>query len=198
MKVVVGLGNPGKKYDGSPHNVGFAVIDRLCEMTSSGLRRSLRFKARMGDVSLAGERVLLVKPQTYMNRSGDTVGAILRYRKLSTDDLIVVLDDADLAFCRLRIRGEGSSGGHRGLESIIAAVGSVNFARIKIGIGRGMGKGSGLIEHVLRPFGKDEAETVKSCIDRAASAVETVLESSISEAMNRFNGPEPVESVQID
>lgn len=186
MKVVVGLGNPGKKYEHTRHNVGFWTIDDLSERLSCELKRSFRFKARIGKGLLDDEKVMLVKPETYMNNSGRAVGSVLRYGKLEASDLIVVLDDADLDFGRLRVRTHGSSGGHRGLSSIIEHVRSEDFVRVRIGIGRDKDGGE-LVKHVLRTFSPTEEEKVQGTIGMAAEAVLCVLRSGVDAAMNKFN-----------
>jgi PTH1 family peptidyl-tRNA hydrolase len=132
-------------------------------------------------------RVLLVKPRTYMNGSGEAVGAILRYWKLEPRDMVVLVDDADLQVGQLRLRAKGSSGGHRGLESIIQEAGSPEFPRVRIGVGRDR-RGKDLVKHVLTPFSPEERETVRRVVERAAEAVACILESDFSEAMNRYNG----------
>ena len=188
MKIVVGLGNPGKEYAETPHNVGFAVIEQLAAGFDCAMRRSLRFNARIGHVTVAPEPLLLVEPLTFMNRSGDAVAAILGYRKLSTSDMVVVLDDADLDIGWLRIRARGSSGGHRGLDSIIRSTGGDAFARVRIGVGRGRRRDD-LVEHLLSRFSRQEWQQIQPEITRAADAVRCVLESGAEAAMNRFNGP---------
>ena len=188
MKAVVGLGNPGKRYANTPHNVGFAVVNELAGgPLSCRLKKSFRFGARHGMARLADESVLLAKPETFMNRSGRAVASLLRYWKISPGDMVVVLDDADLALGRLRIRPNGSSGGHRGLGSVIDAVGTTDFARVRLGIGRGA-RGEDLVEHVLKPFGGEEGELAGDMVARAVEAVMCVLSSGTDEAMNRFNG----------
>jgi len=190
VKVIVGLGNPGKRYANTPHNVGFDVADELADRVQAGFRRGLRFKARIAQGTHERETLLLVKPQTYMNNSGEAVGAIVRYRKLDVSDTVVIVDDADLAFGRLRIRPGGSSGGHRGLQSIIRHLGSDAFARVRVGIGRRKA-GEHLIAHVLSPFGEREREQVARIVSRAADAVMRLLEAGVDAAMNDFNGPPP-------
>ena len=187
VKVIVGLGNPGKKYKNTPHSVGFEVVDEIATRLACSLRRSLRVKAVMGRGVFEGEDLLLVKPTAYMNRSGPVVAHVMRRRGLEPSDLVVVLDDADLEFGRLRVRAKGSSGGHRGLGSIVEAVGANDFARVRIGIGRKTSGGS-LVEHVLRPFSADDRKRMKTVIGMAADAVMSVIESGVAEAMNRFNG----------
>lgn len=186
--MVVGLGNPGKRYAGTPHNVGYAAADALAGRLGCKLRRSFRFKSRLGKARLAGETVLLVKPETYMNSSGMAVGSLLRYYKGSVGDLIVVLDDADLEPGRLRIRPQGGNGGHRGLASVIEGVGSEAFLRIRIGIGRRQHR-TGLVDHVLSPLSDEDRAVVDPAVVRAAEAALSVIESGAEAAMNTFNVP---------
>jgi peptidyl-tRNA hydrolase, PTH1 family len=186
VNILVGLGNPGKRYERTPHNAGFAVIDELARQLSCPLRTSFRFEARLGKAVFGDERILLVQPKTFMNNSGLAVAPILRYNKADVADLLVILDDADLEFGRLRIRAAGSSGGHKGLASIIENVGSEEFARIRIGIGRSSEK-SGLVEQVLTPFSKKEQAEMAQTVSKAAEAALCVLESGVETAMNRFN-----------
>ena len=187
MKVIVGLGNPGKRYADTPHNGGFAVVDALAETWNCRLRRSFRFGARCGKARGNGEPVLLVKPETYMNNSGQAVGGLLRYHKAPPSDLVVVLDDADLPLGRLRVRACGSSGGHRGLASVIGHVGGEAFARVRIGIGR-RGQEEDLVRHVLSAFSARDRPRADRAVDMAAEAVQCVLEHGVEAAMNRFNG----------
>lgn len=194
MKVIVGLGNPGREYENTPHNVGFAVIDELAGDASCSLRRSLRFGAKVGNGSLCGQAVMLVQPQTYMNRSGLSVGAIVRYRKLTCDDVIVVSDDIDLEFGYLRIRMGGSSGGHKGIDSLIQHLGGRDFTRVRIGVDKGR-EGRDPVEHVLSPFSGDERVKIGKTVTRAAAAIQCLLRAGIDEAMNKFNGRQDVESI---
>lgn len=186
MKIVVGLGNPGKRYENTPHNIGFDVIDRLAAISGSSLRRSLRFNARLGECVVAGQPALLVKPLTFMNGSGESVAPVMRYRKLAVADLIVVVDDADLPTGHLRLRAQGGSGGHRGLESLIANLGSNAFARVRIGIGR-REDGRDLVAHVLSRFSAAERREMDQVVDRAARAVVCLVGSGPEAAMNEFN-----------
>lgn len=188
MKVLVGLGNPGKMYVNTPHNIGSAVIEALADgALSCRLRKSIRFKARIGESRIEDENCLLVQPTTCMNRSGMSVGRILRYRKIDPEDLVVVLDDADLEFGRLRIKLGGGSGGHKGLASVVEHVNSEEFVRVRIGIGRETGCGS-LVDHVLKPFKPGERKGVDAAVKRAADAVICVLKTGVDVAMNEFNG----------
>lgn len=193
MKTVVGLGNPGKQYANTPHNVGFDVVDELAVRYGCEFRRSLRFRSRIGKVSPSEAALLLVKPETYMNRSGLAVGAVLRYWKAVPGDLLVVLDDADLEMGRIRVRMSGGSGGHRGLASIVEHVGSTDFTRVRIGIGRA-GDGRDLVDHVLSSFSDEERERMQPVLCRAADAVQCVMTSGVKAAMNEYNGWRPEKS----
>jgi len=186
VKLIVGLGNPGKRYSRTPHNIGFDVVDRLGERLSTSLRRSIRFKARIGKARLEDETLVLLEPQAYVNRSGNVVAAVLRYRRMSPSDMVVVLDDADMEAGKLRIRAKGGSGGHKGLASIIDCVGTDAFARVRIGIGRGEG-GRDIVEHVLTPFTSAERARVEPAIEKAEQAVLCIIESGLDRAMNMYN-----------
>ena len=187
MKSIVGLGNPGKEYENTPHNAGFAVADELADRYGCSLRKSLRFNARMGKATEGSDRLMLVQPQTYMNESGKAVASVLRYYKAAIEDMVVVLDDADLDLGRIRVRSSGGAGGHRGLRSIIDSIGTENFARVRIGIGRD-DNGAALVSHVLSRFSAEEGKVMKDAVGRAADAVSCVLRSGVDEAMNGFNG----------
>lgn len=195
MKIIVGLGNPGNKYENTPHNVGFAVVDELAVMLSCRLHKGLRFRAGSGRAEVAGQSVLLVKPMTYMNNSGEAVAAIARYHKVDVVDVIVVSDDADLQIGSLRIRAGGGAGGHKGLNSIVQHVGSKEFARVRLGIGRGDGSRQSLVDHVLEPFSRDEKLVMDKMIGQAAKAVICMLESGTDVAMNKFNGRQDIEKI---
>lgn len=186
MRVIVGLGNPGREYEKTPHNVGFAVLDQIASRLSCSFRRSLRFPLRTAKAAFGGEDLLLVKPQTYMNNSGSAVWPVLSRRGLGPADLIVALDDADLPAWQIRIRKKGGSGGHKGLESLIGVLGSEDFIRLRVGIGRGEGDAS-LRGHVLRPLSGEAWETMQEAAARAAEAVFCILERSVESAMNHYN-----------
>ena len=186
MKLVVGLGNPGREYERTRHNVGFLAVEEMARRSGAAWRRSLRFPARMATIRPAdGPETLLMEPLTYMNASGDAVGPLLRKRGLTPDDLLVIFDDADLPAGALRVRPFGGPGGHNGMRSIIAAIGSDRFARIRIGIGRG--GGAELVEHVLASFTPDEWKTMDDTIRRGADAALCWAVEGIEPAMNRFN-----------
>ncbi len=187
MKLVVGLGNPGAAYAGSPHNVGFEVVDRLAQRAGMDVRESRRFRAALAKGELAGEAVVLMKPLTFMNASGEAVGAWLRWRRMTAADLVVLLDDVDLEPGRLRIRARGGSGGHKGLASVIQHTGSDAFVRVRLGVGRGDDEREDVVAHVLRPLTGTRRETVSAMVDEAADAVEMILKQGVDRAMNRFN-----------
>lgn len=187
MKVIVGLGNPGKRYENTPHNVGAQVVKRLAARLECKLRGSFRFRARIGRSAAGGVESLLVMPRTWMNESGSSVSAILRYHRLGPEDLIVVVDDADLEIGRLRIRRKGSSGGHKGLISVSQHVGSEEFSRLRIGVGRS-NNGEDLVRHILHPFSALEREAIDKVVDTAVDAVVCLLEFGEDRAMNEYNG----------
>ncbi len=186
MKVITGLGNPGREYERTPHNVGFDVVDVLRGRFAAEWQTSRKFQARIAKTTQAGEALLLVQPLTFMNLSGTSVAPILRYHGGTPDDLIVVLDDADLPLGRLRVKPSGGSGGHRGLASVIEAVGTETFARVRLGVGRDVS--GGLVEHVLGKFSGESLEWARKTVDAAADAVCCLLTGGIAEAMNRYNG----------
>lgn len=182
MKAVVGLGNPGRTYAHTRHNVGFDVLDVIAKR--KGIRiLSRRHRALVGSFDLDGEEVLLVKPQTFMNDSGAAVELVVRKHGLPLENIIVVCDDIDLPVGAIRIRRKGSSGGHKGLQSIINRLHSSDFPRIRIGVGR---EGDA-IDHVLSRFSKKDREVIEVALERAADAVEMILSAGIEPAMNEFN-----------
>jgi PTH1 family peptidyl-tRNA hydrolase len=189
VKLVVGLGNPGAKYHGTRHNIGFAVVDELAE------RGRVAFAAAPVDALVAkvrrvdgAEPVLLAKPMTFMNRSGEAVGGLVRYFKIALADVLIVVDEVQLPLGRLRARPNGSNGGHNGLKSIEAHVGS-DYARLRIGVGRGEQRRD-LADHVLAAFDRDELAEVERMTRQAADAADTFITEGIEVMMNRFNaGP---------
>ncbi|MBO4287363.1 MAG: aminoacyl-tRNA hydrolase [Kiritimatiellae bacterium] len=186
MKMIAGLGNPGREYEGTPHNVGFDVVDALASRLGASWKNSSKFHALTAKAEYAGDVLWLVKPQTYMNLSGQAVAPLLRYYAGTPADLVAVEDDADLPLGRLRIRAGGGSGGHHGLDSLIACLGTEAFARIRIGIGR---RGHGdLAAQVLGKFGADRLELAGKAVAAAADAALCLAEKGLNEAMNRFNG----------
>ena len=184
--VIVGLGNPESKYDRTRHNAGFMAIDRLCE--KYGVRLSkMKFKAIYNTAEIDGMRIMLVKPQTYMNNSGESVSEILRFYKIGLDKLIVLCDDISLDVGKLRIRAKGSDGGQRGVRSIIELVGSQDFTRIKIGIGNKPAPDYDLADWVLSRFRDDETEPLDTALKNAAAAAVMIAGGNIDRAMNKYN-----------
>ena len=195
MKLIVGLGNPGAQYKGTRHNVGFAVLDELARRASVSFESApadalmARWRRNVGVGSGGADDVLLVKPLTFMNLSGQAVGELARYFKIDVADLLVVVDEAQLPLGKLRARSRGSAGGHNGLKSVIAHLGD-EFARLRLGVGRGDDRRN-LADHVLTRFDKDEAAEVDRMIARGADAAETFIISGIAAVMNQFNGGDP-------
>lgn len=186
MKVIAGLGNPGREYVHTPHNAGFMALEALAGMLGVTLRRSFRFKARIGKAVVAGVPVVLVQPLTYMNVSGDAVGPVMAYYHVGPEDLVVISDDADLPLGVLRVRRKGSSGGHNGLKSIAERLGTEDFTRVRVGIGRDA-RADALVAHVLRKMEEERLEALAAAARMAAAAVRTVLTDGVDAAMNRFN-----------
>jgi PTH1 family peptidyl-tRNA hydrolase len=183
VKAIVGLGNPGEKYRGTRHNIGFAVVEELAR------RAQVEFAAAPVEALMVRWRerdAVLVKPLTFMNLSGEAVSALLRYFKIEPVDLLVVLDEVQLPLGKLRARPNGSPGGHNGLKSIARHLGD-GYARLRIGVGRGDARRD-LADHVLTRFDKDEAEEVERMTVRAADAADTFITSGIAAVMNGFNG----------
>lgn len=188
MKIVVGLGNPGKKYEGTRHNVGFDVLLALFQRFAADRWRS-SFEAEVTEVQVSGERVLLVAPQTYMNLSGRSVRSVVSFYKTPLSELLLVHDDINLETGRLRIRSSGSSGGQKGLQNAIDQLGTADFSRLRVGVGR-PSEGGNVVDHVLQKFTKAERIIMESCVDRAASAVEAWVREGVDKAMNLFNPSE--------
>ncbi|MEI6084880.1 MAG: aminoacyl-tRNA hydrolase [Verrucomicrobiota bacterium] len=183
-QLVVGLGNPGKEYVGTRHNVGFAIVEALAEKLDCSLRSRTKFSAQMGAVG----PVTLLKPQTFMNRSGVAVAAVVHWLKLMPADVLVVVDDADLPLGQLRLRLAGGSGGHNGLRSICEALGgSEDFRRLRVGIGRREAVGSDITNHVLGRFAATERKDAELAVAEAVQAIECCLSDGFAVAMNRFN-----------
>ncbi|MCX8156149.1 MAG: aminoacyl-tRNA hydrolase [Verrucomicrobiae bacterium] len=187
--LVAGLGNPGAEYAQTRHNIGFMVADCLARRWGCAWEESRRLRARLARAVFAGQRGWLCQPLTFMNLSGEAVGAALEYYQVPLTRLLVIVDDADLPLGVLRLRPEGSSGGHHGLESIQTRVGSTAFARLRVGIGRQAGQPRELASHVLSRFGAGEISVAEQAVERAASQVECWLTAGVQAAMNQFNGP---------
>ncbi len=194
MKVLVGLGNPGAEYAETPHNLGFQALDALASALGCEWKTERRFKAQVAKVLRKGETLWLLKPQTYMNRSGESVGPFLKYYGATAADLLVLSDDCDLPPGRLRIRPSGSAGGHNGLKSIIAHVGTEAFARIRLGAGRTEGERRGLVDFVLHRYTPEEATQARETAQTAAEATLYWLDQGTQEAQNRYNAARPKNS----
>lgn len=188
MKVVLGLGNPGRKYERTRHNLGFLVVDQGASRNSIVFKRK-KYSSLIGEWQRAGEEVLLVKPQTYMNHCGEAVKSLFRYLPLSTKDLVVIHDDLDLPFGRIRVRQRGGAGGHRGVLSIMEAIGDEGFFRVRVGIGR-PSPGVDPTDYVLQPFSPGERGSLDQIVSKAADAVECLLEEGPQRAMEKFNRAE--------
>jgi len=183
-KLIVGLGTPGREYARTRHNVGFLVADRLARQ--AGLKFTHRgSQAHVATGSFGGTPIALAKPQTWMNNSGDSVRGLARRLGLKAEDIVVVYDDVDLPVGRLRLRGGGSSGGHRGVKSIIDRLGSDAFARVRIGIGRPEPRDT--VDYVLSTFDREEQALIDDAVTRAVNAIEALLTAGIEPAMNQYN-----------
>ena len=184
MKLIVGLGNPGREYEHTRHNVGFQVAEELAHRYRVTLKNRGSWKARVAKIAEIGEGVLLAEPTTFMNLSGWAVREIASFHKLAPSDVLIVVDDADLPLGRLRLRTSGSAGGHNGLKSIIQELGTIEFPRLRVGVGRQAGE---LKSHVLGRFSTGERDQIEAAVKRAADAAELFARENILAAMNRFN-----------
>lgn len=184
MYIIAGLGNPGKEYSGTRHNVGFDTIDSLADELNINLNK-LKFNSLYGETNIKGEKVMLVKPVTYMNRSGLAIAEIVRFYKVPIENLIVIYDDIDIPLGTLRIRPHGSSGTHNGMKSIISLIGSDKFPRIRIGIGRN--PDMDLADYVLQKFSFKEREVINPIIDAAGKGAVEIIENSLDYAMQKYN-----------
>lgn len=184
MKAVIGLGNPGIKYESSKHNVGFMLLDIITHELNLSFRDG--FRGMFTDGRIGAEKILFLKPLTYMNLSGYAVAELADYYRISPQDILVIHDDLDLPLGRLRLRSKGSAGGHNGIKSIIAELRAQDFWRLKIGVGRPE-EGREVVKHVLSGFSKDETMTLEDVLDRGHKAALLWLEGKESEAMNTYN-----------
>ena len=184
MFLIVGLGNPGKEYDGTRHNIGFAAIDYIADKYNIELNR-VKFKGVFGEGFIDNKKVILLKPTTYMNLSGESIREVINFYKISNEEIIVLYDDISLEVVRLRIREKGTHGGHNGIKSIIANLGTDVFPRVKIGVGAPKGN---LVSHVLGKFDNEEVEILKETIKASSEATSIIIKSDIKSAMNKLNG----------
>ena len=192
IRLIVGLGNPGEKYARTRHNVGFDVVDALAQRWQIALNKNRRFKGDFGEgMAISGQKIALLKPATYMNRSGQSVRAIMDWYKLEPASVLVIYDDMALPLGRLRIRPYGSAGGHNGMKSMIAHLNTQEFPRLRVGIGSidEVGdRGQAVISHVLGKFAPDEKPIVNTALEWAVEAIETILRKGTEFAMSTFNG----------
>ncbi len=188
VKMIVGLGNPGSKYEKTKHNIGFMAIDKIVNNLDVTFTEDKNFKAQIGSTFINHEKVYFVKPTTFMNNSGIAVKALLTYYNISVEDLIVIYDDLDMEVGKLRLRSKGSAGGHNGIKSIIAHLGTQEFNRIKVGIGRPL-KGMTVINHVMGQFNTEDNIVISLTLDRVVNAVNFYLqENNFGKTMQKFNG----------
>jgi PTH1 family peptidyl-tRNA hydrolase len=188
LYLIVGLGNPGAEYARTRHNAGFMVVDELARRANAAWNFEKKFDARVAKRDRGGRRILFAQPQTFMNASGGTVGALVKFYQVPTAQVLVVADDADLPFGDIRLRAKGSSGGHHGLESIEQHLGSREFARLKVGIGRTQDGRREITNYVLGRFSADEKSLLEKVLQRAADQAECWFTDGVAKAMNRFNG----------
>ena len=184
--IIVGLGNPGIQYENTRHNAGFLTIDRLCEKMSFEVKKA-KFKSYVGEVNIGGKCCLVMKPQTYMNNSGEAVVEAMNFYKISIETVLVIYDDISLEPSKMRIRRKGSHGGHNGIRSIVELTGSEDFPRIKMGVGKKPHPDYNLADWVLSRFSDDEMKALKTALDNACEAVEKIVSGQIDKAMNSFN-----------
>lgn len=191
MFVIVGLGNPEKKYEGTRHNIGFAVIDALADKYNISIKDK-KHKALCGTGVIEGVKVMLVKPLTYMNLSGDSVADVMNFYKLDPEeDVLVVYDDISLAPGNIRVRKKGSAGGHNGIKSIIARCGTQNFMRVRVGVGE-KPEGWDLADHVLGHFSDEDSRLVREAVDDAIGAIVMMSRGDVDQAMNNYNAKKKV------
>lgn len=184
--LIVGLGNPGDKYEYTRHNTGFLTLDRLATEENFRINK-IKFKSLMGEVRLNGHRCLVIKPQTFMNNSGEAVREVCTFYKIPPENVIVIFDDISLPCGKLRVRRKGSDGGHNGIKSIIYHLKSDAFPRIKVGVGAKPHPDYDLADWVLSTFKKDEMEELKSAIEKACEAIRLIADGKTDQAMNKFN-----------
>ena len=189
MKVIAGLGNPGAEYANTPHSIGFEVVDALARSLDASWKRSSSFNGELAQGMLGSVKVLLVKPQTFMNLSGDCVAPAVKYHNANpSEDLLVVSDDIDLPVGKMRIRKGGSAGGHNGLKSVIERTGTTDFIRLRLGVGRDARNRANVIGHVLGKFEAADRAAMDEVVAKAVEAIETIERENLETAMNRYNG----------
>lgn len=186
MYLIAGLGNPGDKYRMTRHNVGFEVLDYLADVYHTKINK-IKHKALIGECTIQGEKALLVKPQTFMNLSGESLREIVNFYKIPPENVIVIYDDKSIAVGSVRIRKKGSDGGHNGMKSIIYQLVNDNFARIRIGIGEPPGEGENLVGHVLGRFSKEEIQIIEKIIEKVPDMLSCIIREGADAAAGKFN-----------
>lgn len=188
VKMIVGLGNPGSKYNDTKHNIGFMAVDRIVKKLDVNFTEDKNFKAEIGSDFIKGEKIYFIKPTTFMNNSGIAVKALLTYYNISIKDMIIIYDDLDMEVGKIRFRQKGSAGGHNGIKSIIAHLGTQEFDRIKVGIGRPNGRMT-VINHVLGKFDKNDEIMISNTLDKVDNAVNYYLQTNdFQKTMQKYNG----------
>ncbi|HFH9418015.1 TPA: aminoacyl-tRNA hydrolase [Streptococcus agalactiae] len=188
VKMIVGLGNPGSKYNDTKHNIGFMAVDRIVKNLDVNFTEDKNFKAEIGSDFFNGEKIYFIKPTTFMNNSGIAVKALLTYYNISIKDMIIIYDDLDMEVGKIRFRQKGSAGGHNGIKSIIAHLGTQEFDRIKVGIGRPNGRMT-VINHVLGKFDKNDEIMISNTLDKVDNAVNYYLQTNdFQKTMQKYNG----------
>lgn len=185
MKLIIGLGNPGKQYEKTRHNAGFMVVDELAEALGISLNQ-LKFKGMLGEGRVGAEKALLLKPLTYMNLSGESMIQVLQFYKMQPEDILVIYDDLDTPVGQIRLRMKGSAGGHNGIKSIIQHLGTEEFNRIRVGIGRPQ-PGKKVVDYVLEPFFSEEEGDIKAALKKSAEAAKAWLAEPFVQVMNKYN-----------
>ncbi len=188
LYLMVGLGNPGREYARTRHNAGFMLVEFLAEHWKTNWTDEKKFSSRLAKIERAGRKIILGQPQTFMNNSGQAVGTLVEYYKIPPQNILVAVDDADLPLGEIRLRAQGSSGGHHGLESIEQHLATQNFARLRIGIGRQTSATRQITNYVLGQFDSAETELLKKILERASRQIESWLNEGIEKAMSQFNG----------
>jgi peptidyl-tRNA hydrolase, PTH1 family len=188
LYLIAGLGNPGPDYAATRHNIGFVLVDRLAARWRATWALEKKFQARLAKAERDGRKVILCQPQTFMNSSGEAIGAVSRFYQLPTENILIVVDDADLPLGHVRMKAEGSSGGHHGLESVQQQLATRVYPRLRLGIGRRSEDDREITDYVLGRFAAAERPTAEEVLDRAIRQVECWLSAGIQEAMNLFNG----------
>ncbi|MCX7571982.1 aminoacyl-tRNA hydrolase [Tumebacillus sp. DT12] len=185
MKLIIGLGNPGKEYEMTRHNIGWMALDRLAKEWNIDVTKS-KYRALYGEGTVKGEKVVLLKPMTYMNLSGESLSQAMQWYKPDLKDIVVLYDDMDIPLGKLRLRTKGSPGGHNGIKSLVQHLGTQEFNRVRMGIGRPH-PGSDVIKHVLTNFRKEEVEDVENAVSKIGDVIECIIDQGFLIAMNRFN-----------